>query len=294
MKKISLLTICLIASCYSVFAQTEYGIKGGLNYSHMMGDFTENVLTVVDGGKTAEAKFMPGFHGGFYARLPLAEIVYFQPELLISEKGVMHKITDVTRVGNASGSEELTVRYFNEFVYTDINLLLGIGNDKWRLTVGPQIGYLLDARRRVENEKQDLNTIDYFANAEPKIRKDLEAYLANQPNVSPDQVSGLVEEGVAAYRGNILYKKTKPSIGAVLGMAYQFDFGLNIGLTGEFQFISPYKLEYGGELKKQINSGQVQSVTIGNKQLFNTLNFQLSVGYTLSSLNMYRRTHRNR
>jgi Outer membrane protein beta-barrel domain len=291
MKKFSLLIICLIVS-WCTFAQTEYGIKGGLNYSYMIGDYTKNVLTIVDGGKKAEAKFMPGFHGGFYARMPISEILYFQPELLVSEKGVMHKVTDVTRVGNAT--EELTVRYFNEFVYTDVNLLLGVGNANWRLTFGPQIGYLLDARRRVENEIQNLNTIDYFANAEPLLRKDLAASLANQPGIDPAQIPALVEEGIGQFRGNILYKKRKPSLGLVLGMAYEFDFGLNVGLTGEFQLLNPYKLEYGGELKKSIDSGQVQVVSIGNTQLFNTVNFQLSVGYTLKPHKIYKLSHRGR
>jgi hypothetical protein len=226
--------------------------------------------------------------------MPISEILYFQPELLVSEKGVMHKITDVTRVGNTAGAEELTVRYFNEFVYTDVNLLLGVGNANWRLTFGPQIGYLLDARRRVENEVQNLNTIDYFANAEPLLRKDFAASLANQPGIDPAQIPALVEEGIAQFRGNILYKKRKPSLGLVLGMAYEFDFGLNVGVTGEFQLLNPYKLEYGGELKKDIDSGQVQVTSIGNTQLFNTVNFQLSVGYTLKPHKIYKLSHRRR
>jgi hypothetical protein len=264
----------------------------------MLGDFTKNSLSFIDGGKEAKAVFMPGFHGGFYARMPISEILYFQPELLVSEKGVMHKVTDVTRVGNANGAEELTVRYFNEFVYTDVNLLLGVGNANWRLTVGPQIGYLLDARRRVENEIQDLNTIDGGKYNAAFIKQQIESQIASitaNTGLTQEEIQNLVNLSIANSQGQYFYKKRKPSMGVVLGMAYEFDFGLNIGITGEFQFLNPYKFKFSDEIQRQIdNDPNTVIIKAGNQQLFNTVNFQLSVGYTLKPHKIYKLSHRRR
>jgi len=66
------------------------------------------------------------------------------------------------------------VNYFNEFFYGEINLLLGGRmNDNWRVHFGPQIGYLFEARRRVENEVKDFNTIDAFRLSANAIRQTL-------------------------------------------------------------------------------------------------------------------------
>jgi Outer membrane protein beta-barrel domain len=294
MKKSSLIIICLIVTYMSAFAQTEYGVRAGINYSYMLGGnaFLKD-LTYIDGGKKANTQFMLGFHGGFYARLPISEQAYFQPELMISERGAVNKVTDVTRMGNASGSEELTVKYFNEFVFSEANLLVGFRlNDNMRFTVGPQIGYVLDARRRVENEIQDFNQIDIAKVSSYRLFEYAKANAADigiDPSNLDAEVNGLVGE----LTGKILYKK-RPSLGLATGMTYEFDFGLNIGINAEYMFIAPYKLSVKDpEIKEFLDDNDFYTYK-NNKQLFNTINFQLSVGYTLAPHKIYRFSHRRR
>jgi len=104
MKKPNLILCIFLILVGQSFAQTEYGIRAGLNYSTMFGKFVDSALIFVDGGKKAERKFMPAYHVGVYMRMPVSEQMYFQPELMISKKGFKNKITDVMRVGNPAGS----------------------------------------------------------------------------------------------------------------------------------------------------------------------------------------------
>jgi hypothetical protein len=288
MKKVNLvLVICLFLVGQS-FAQTEYGIRAGLNYTTMFGKLVDSALIFVDGGKKAERRFMPAYHVGVYMRMPVSEQMYFQPELMISKKGFKNKITDVTRVGNPAGSEELTVNYFNEFFYGEINLLLGGRmNDNWRVHFGPQIGYLFEARRRVENEVKDFNTIDAFRLSANVIRQTLIDDFVKS-GLTQEEAVAKYEATIASYSGQFLYKKRRPAVGLMAGIGYEFDFGLSINLNADFMLINPYKLVasdnvknfFGGPLKPD------------SETIFRNLNFQLSVGYTIAPHTWYRYTHR--
>jgi hypothetical protein len=289
MKKISFIVLAMFAFSYASFAQIDYGIRAGLNYSTMTGTFVDNTLTILDGGKKSEKRFMPAYHVNAYTRLPFNDLFYFQPELGISKKGVAIKVTDVTRVGNPNGAEELTVRYFNEFFYGEANLLFGLRTDeRWRVHLGPQIGFLFEARRRLENEKTDLNTIDAFSLVAPQVR---EKFIrdAVASGSTPEDAAAQFDASVPSLKGMFVYEKRRPSIGLMAGTSYEFPFGLNIGLNADFMFIAPYKFVD----KSQMNSGGGTSVTVGSQELFNTLNIQLSVGYTIAPHNWYRTTHRN-
>lgn len=289
MKKFRLIIcICLVLVGQS-FAQTEYGIRAGLNYTTMFGKFVDSALIFVDGGKKAERRFMPAYHIGVYMRMPFSEQFYFQPELMISKKGFKNKITDVTRVGNPDGSEELTVNYFNEFFYGETNLLFGARlNDNWHFRIGPQIGYLFEARRRVENEIQDFNTIDGFRLSANAIRKTLIDDFV-RGGLTPEEAAAQYEATIASYKGQFLYKKRRPAIGLMTGIGYEFDFGLNINFNADFMLVNPYRLEASKDLKNFFG-GQLKPET---ETIFRNLNFQLSVGYTLAPHTWYRFTHRN-
>lgn len=289
MKKLNLFICIFLWVLGQSFAQTEYGIRAGLNYSTMFGKFVDSALIFVDGGKKAEPKFMPAYHVGVYLRVPVSEQIYFQPELMISKKGFKNKITDVTRVGNPSGSEELTVNYFNEFFYGETNLLLGARlNENWHFRIGPQIGYLFEARRRVENEIKDFNTIDAFQLSADAIRKTLIDDFVKS-GLTPEEATAKYEATIASYQGQFLYKKRRPAVGLMAGIGYEFDFGLNINFNADFMLVNPYKLVASDNLKNFFGGPlKPESETI-----FRNLNLQLSVGYTLAPHTWYRSTHRN-
>ncbi|GAB4133262.1 MAG: hypothetical protein OHK0045_06640 [Raineya sp.] len=255
----------------------------------MFGKFVDSALIFVDGGKKAERRFMPAYHVGVYLRVPITEEIYFQPELMISKKGFKNKITDVTRVGNPSGSEELTVNYFNEFFYGETNLLLGARfNENWHFRIGPQIGYLFEARRRVENEIKDFNTIDATRLSANAIRKTLiDDFISS--GLSPEEAAAKYEANVAAYNGKFLYKKSRPAIGLMAGVGYEFNFGLNINFNADFMLVNPYKLKASEDLTNFFGG----PLKVENETIFRNLNFQLSVGYTLAPHTWYRYTHRS-
>lgn len=94
--------------------------------------------------------------------------------------------------------------------------------------VGPQVGYLLLARRRLENEYGEIEKI-------------------------------------------IDKKPSRVALGAVAGLGYELPSGLNFALRAEYN-ITP----------------------IASGVSANIFALQGMVGFNLSSINMYRRTHRNR
>ena len=289
MKKSSLIVCICLTLVGQSFAQTEYGIRAGLNYTTMFGKFVDSTLIFVDGGKKAERRFMPSYHVGAYLRIPISEQMYFQPELMISKKGFKNKITDVTRVGNPDGSEELTVNYFNEFFYGETNLLLGARlNENWHFRIGPQIGYLFEARRRVENEVQDFNTIDGFHLSANAIRKTLIDDFV-RGGLTPEEATAKYEATINSYQGKFLYKKRRPAIGLMAGIGYEFDFGLNINFNADFMLVNPYRLEASEELKNFFGS----PLKAETETIFRNLNFQLSIGYTIAPHTWYRNTHRS-
>jgi hypothetical protein len=290
MKKSNLIIFLCFLWAGQSFAQTEYGIRAGLNYTTMFGKFVDSALIFVDGGKKAERRFMPAYHVGAYLRIPINEQMYFQPELMISKKGFKNKITDVTRVGNPTGSEELTVNYFNEFFYGETNLLFGARlNENWHFRIGPQIGYLFEARRRVENEVQDFNTIDAFRLSANAIRTTLIDDFV-RGGLTQEEAVAKYNATIASYQGQFLYKKRRPAIGLMTGIGYEFDFGLSINFNADFMLVNPYRMVASGDLKNFFG-GPLKPET---ETIFRNLNFQLSVGYTIAPHTWYRNTHRRR
>lgn len=290
MKKSNIIAFICLLWAFQSYSQTEYGIRAGLNYTTMFGKFVDSALIFVDGGKKAERRFMPAYHVGAYLRIPINEQMYFQPELMISKKGFKNKITDVTRVGNPTGSEELTVNYFNEFFYGETNLLFGARlNENWHFRIGPQIGYLFEARRRVENEVQDFNTIDAFRLSANAIRSTLIDDFVRS-GLTQEEALAKYNSTIASYQGQFLYKKRRPAIGLMTGVGYEFDFGLSVNFNADFMLVNPYRLTasdnvrnfFGGPLKPETET------------IFRNLNFQLSVGYTIAPHTWYRNTHRRR
>ncbi|MDW8296974.1 MAG: porin family protein [Raineya sp.] len=209
------------AVVWAVHAQ-DYGIRVGPNASMVLGG-DKNLFHTFDKDNneiTTQPKI--GFNVGFYARFQMSEHLFFRPEIGYSAKGFANKKAVYQYI------DAKVYRY--DFNYLDFTPLLQLGNHEYgmHMFLGPQVGYLLQSRRRLENEYGKIENI-----------------IGKKPN--------------------------RLAVGAVVGLGYEFAWGLNWALRAEYN-ITP----------------------IASGVSANILALQGMVGFNLSSINVYRRTHRNR
>lgn len=124
MKKICFLATVLF-SFLSLFAQDpKFGVKAGLNLATVTGS----------GGE-----MKPGFSGGFLAHVHVTPAFSLQPELIYSNQGTKYNDND-----------KLRLNYINLPVLLQYNF-----DNGFRLQGGPQVGFLLDAKRKVNDVEID-------------------------------------------------------------------------------------------------------------------------------------------
>src|SRR5258708_23002571 len=118
------------------YAQSNMGLKGGLNFS-----------TIAPGGNSNQS-LRTGFHAGLLWHIPLAQGIAFQPELVYSLQG--------TKLSNDA---KLNLGYINAPFL--LQAMVGHG---FRLEAGPQLGFLVSAKTQsgntLENVWQGYKTID--------------------------------------------------------------------------------------------------------------------------------------
>jgi hypothetical protein len=152
-KSISIIAVTILLSCIvsnSVKSQntnpTQFGIKGGVNFSN---------LYTNDSGKD---KTLAGFNVGIFSKLPISGFFAFQPELLFATKGA-------------------EVTYNNTFVngiarfrlnYIEIPFLFVVNvTDNFSLHAGPYAAYLVSGDVKNEsgvdqfNFEDNINVEDY-------------------------------------------------------------------------------------------------------------------------------------
>ena len=135
MKKICLLVLLLVLS-FSTFAQTQLGIKGGLNIN----DIEDNVAP----NSTATRI---GFHGGLLAHIHAAPKLAVQPEMVFSSQGAKYTL-------NGFNGDVIT-NYLNIPV-----LFQYLAKRGFRLETGPQLGLLLEGKiKRNNGNSSDLKSI---------------------------------------------------------------------------------------------------------------------------------------
>ncbi|WP_396636118.1 porin family protein [Maribacter sp. R77961] len=126
--------------------ETTFGLKGGLNYSSVVGDLTEGV------------KFRFSGHGGLFLEIAFSEKFQLQPELLYSSQGFQFS-TDLASIQNGGGStgEENDFRTNVQLNYLTVPLLGKFAlNDRYALEFGPQFGFLLNQVTKIKNlDEQD-------------------------------------------------------------------------------------------------------------------------------------------
>lgn len=120
--------------------ETNFGIKGGFNYSSVVGDLTDGI------------KFRFSGHGGLFLVVAFSEKFQLQPELLYSSQGFQFS-TDLASIQNGgSTGEENDFRTNVQLNYLTVPLLGKFAlNDRYSLEFGPQFGFLLNQVTKIKN-----------------------------------------------------------------------------------------------------------------------------------------------
>lgn len=118
--------------------EVTYGVKGGLNVAKLIG-----------GEKGFDAR--GGFHIGGFVEIKISEKFYIQPELLFSQQGTKGTFTEFD--GWQIYELEVTAKYD----YLNIPIMGKFAVTKeFSLLAGPQIGFLISAKQKVEVESTSL------------------------------------------------------------------------------------------------------------------------------------------
>ncbi|UXX80837.1 PorT family protein [Reichenbachiella carrageenanivorans] len=130
-------------------AQSESGVKGGVNFSSLIQNEIE------------DENMRMGWHAGFYSKMELSPSLFIMPELLFSTKGTSVEYG----IGGSTGQTNLGIYYI------DVPVLLGINlTDQLALHLGPYVSYLVDTKietkgdfgsDQVDVDRDHLKSFDY-------------------------------------------------------------------------------------------------------------------------------------
>jgi hypothetical protein len=126
--------------------ETRFGLKGGLNYSSIVGDLTNGL------------KFRFSGHGGIFLEIDFSEKFKLQPELLYSSQGFQFS-TDLAAIenGGAAGDDnDFRTNVQLNFITVPILGKFAL-NHKWDVEFGPQFGFLLNQVTKLKDLDQSSN-----------------------------------------------------------------------------------------------------------------------------------------
>lgn len=135
MKKIILLLVFAFSVIQYSNAQSDFGIKAGINYnSDSFQNVKDNVIEENGEGRT-------GYHAGIWLRAKLPVIgLYIRPEIVYTNLG-----TEITYTYTSIGSTVATVSDF-DFQKIDVPVLIGKKIFKFgNVFAGPSFQYILDS-----------------------------------------------------------------------------------------------------------------------------------------------------
>jgi hypothetical protein len=136
MRKILFAAVVTVLGFVNVKAQEiKLGVKGGLNFASVSGDYAGTPETVT------------AFNFGVMAEMPLTEKFSFQPEALFSGQGFAIDDTIVA------------LNYLNIPLMGKYYVTKGFS-----LEAGPQIGFLLSAKQESIDVKDSFHSLDYGVN----------------------------------------------------------------------------------------------------------------------------------
>ncbi len=117
----------------------RFGAKAGVNFANISGDETDDV-----DGKT-------GFHVGAVVEIPLSDKFAFQPELVYSTQGAKSEFTEDLG-GGILDLGTTTFEYSTKLNYLNIPLMAKFYPVQgFSIQAGPQIGFLLSGKEKVES-----------------------------------------------------------------------------------------------------------------------------------------------
>ncbi|WP_273568833.1 porin family protein [Maribacter halichondriae] len=127
----------------------HFGVKGGLNYSSIIGNLTEGL------------KFRFSGHGGIFLQMELSDKFALQPEVLYSSQGFQYS-TDLAAIQNGTviaGDNDFRTNVQLNYLTVPILGKFALGNEV-TLDFGPQFGFLLNQVTKIKNldELEDSNT----------------------------------------------------------------------------------------------------------------------------------------
>jgi hypothetical protein len=131
----------------TISQETHFGIKGGLNYSSLVGDLTDGL------------KFRLSGHGGLFLEIDFSEKFKLQPELLYSSQGFQYS-TDLAAIQNGgSTGEENDFRTNVQFNFITVPILGKFAiNDILNVEFGLQFGFLLNQVTKIKDLNQNTNS----------------------------------------------------------------------------------------------------------------------------------------
>lgn len=136
MKKIVLSLVAILAFGFVNAQQTRFGVKGGLN------------LTSFSGGNYYDAKSLVGFQVGAFAEIKIIERLAIQPEVLFSTQGA--KLD-----AGAFGDFDTKLNYINVPVLAKFFI-----TKQFTVEAGPQLGFLVSAKREGRDAKDFYKSVD--------------------------------------------------------------------------------------------------------------------------------------
>lgn len=140
MKRIILTIFACMAFGFANAQSVRFGVKAGLNVSNFTG-YQEDV------------KSLNGFHIGGFTELKVAKKFAIQPEFLFSTQGT-------TIEGfNGNSNSSIKLNYLNIPVLGKYYI-----TDAFTVEAGPQIGFLLSAKNKGEDDHDYYKTLDFGLN----------------------------------------------------------------------------------------------------------------------------------
>ncbi len=133
----------------TVAQETRFGLKGGFNYSTIVGDLTQGINPRLSG------------HFGGFAEIRYSDHFALQPELLYSSQGFQFN-TDLAVIEGdpfGDGNDFKTAVQLN---YITIPILASFSfNERFAIQFGPQFGFLVNEVTKLKNfEGVDEDAID--------------------------------------------------------------------------------------------------------------------------------------
>jgi hypothetical protein len=179
MKKNTLISAFLLTACLTINAQTRFGLKVGANVA--------NQIEVPDLGIISYTSHpIMAFQAGVLMEIPISKKVFFQPNLLFSQKG--------------ESVDFLNRRYNLRNNYLDLPLNIGYKiTPKFNISGGPYLGYLISSS--ISDVDSDTTRTTREGNFVYGFNANLAYELSNNFVVSVNYSRGTIYE-----MGNGIYK----------------------------------------------------------------------------------------